>query len=213
MHGTFLSLLSKSCSSPSLAGPEKSIKSIKCASNFFFFFHSYFLLFPKDSHTFSRWEAEQIVLGGWTFVVLIYGDVGCPEAVGVLPTQQSREFAVFLLFPLFFYFLPRLTACWHPLLLPFVFPPWPFSFFRSLSWKIILARWGFFFFNYYCSSLAWSVRLKGDFSPQRKRHHIYCEKSLYMMSFPPSCPNWEQQHPRKGGKAVLEGAAMPAVLF
>lgn len=67
-----------------------------------FFFHSLFFGFPKDIHTFSWWEAEQIVLGGWMFVVLIYGDVGCPEAVGVLPTQQSREFAIFLLFPLFF---------------------------------------------------------------------------------------------------------------
>lgn len=82
-------------------GPKKALKALNVLPIFFFSI-LIFLLFPKDSHTFSRWEAEQIVLGGWTFVVLIYGDVGCPEAVGVLPAQQSREFAVFLLFPLFF---------------------------------------------------------------------------------------------------------------
>lgn len=60
--------------------------------------------FPKAIHAFSQWEAEQIVLSGRTFVVLISVDVGC----------LAQQFAIFLLFPLFF-FIPS-TA--HNVLTP-----------------------------------------------------------------------------------------------
>lgn len=140
-----------------------------------------FVCFPKAIPAFSRWEAEQIVLSGRTFVVLISVEVGC----------LAQQFAIFLLFLLFL--IP--STAHNPLLLPFIFPPCPFPFFRSLSWKIIAARWVCLFV---CLIIIITIIIlrpgafssRGIFHQRRKRHHIYCEKkNLYMMSFPPSCPN------------------------
>lgn len=54
---------------------------------------------------------------------------------------------------------------------------------------------------------------RGVFHHKGKDITFTVKKSLYMMSFPPSFPSREQQRPRKGGEAMLEGAAMPRGAF
>lgn len=54
---------------------------------------------------------------------------------------------------------------------------------------------------------------RGVFHRKGKDITFTVKKSLYMMSFPPSFPSREQQRPRKGGEAMLEGAAMPRGAF
>lgn len=85
----------------------------------------------------------------------------------------------------FFLFLPWLTACWHPLLLPFVLPPQPFSFFRSLSWKIIIARWVFFLIIIIIILWPGAFGSRGIFHPKGKDIPFTVKKVYIWCLFPP----------------------------
>lgn len=135
-----------------------------------------------------------------------------------VPAQCSRGSAALLVFPQWFchdgfFFISHAAFSARSLLTPSSFSVclfFPLAIFLvQISWlENRRCRVGFYY--YY---LAWSITAtlepRGVFHRKGKDITFTVKKSLYLMSFPPSFPSREQQCPRKGGEAVLEGAAMP----